>query len=140
MTVERFLKLNSLAKVAMSLSLVVAISLIAGSAASMASGTYVTAAFAENASPSDLVYAQETQNTPSALTLFSALSPTLVKSGYSFVGWNTQPDGSGVAYADGAMYDFASPLTLYAVWNLNTQSVMFEENASTSDTVAFVQR
>jgi len=139
MKIKRFCSVGSLFKMIMSLTLALTISTIVGSTASVASGAYVTAAFAENASPNDPVYATETENTPTALTLFSSQSPTLIKSGYSFVEWNTQPDGLGITYADGAMYDFASPLTLYAVWNANVKSVTFEENASTSDSAAFVQ-
>ena len=119
--------------------LAVTFSSIFGSAAGAAGGTYATVGFAENASPSDSVFTTETQNTPAALTPFSGISPTFVKSGYSFVEWNTQPDGLGVTYADGATYDFTSPLTLYAVWKVNAQSVTFEENASTNDSVTFVQ-
>lgn len=41
--------------------------------------------------------------------------------GYSFAGWNTQPDGSGAAYADGQKVqnlasDPSSAITLYAQW------------------------
>lgn len=40
------------------------------------------------------------------------------RSGYVFTGWNTQADGKGVAYADGATFDFKSSMTLYAQWSL----------------------
>ena len=33
-----------------------------------------------------------------------------------FTGWNTEPDGSGTAYADGASVTLTEPLTLYAQW------------------------
>lgn len=38
--------------------------------------------------------------------------------GYAFTGWNTQADGKGIAYADGATFDFKSSVTLYAQWSL----------------------
>ena len=37
-------------------------------------------------------------------------------SGFTFTGWNTAADGSGIAYADGASYDFSANLALYAQW------------------------
>lgn len=37
---------------------------------------------------------------------------------HEFLGWNTATDGSGVAYAEGATYPFASDVTLYAQWSL----------------------
>jgi len=42
---------------------------------------------------------------------------TLVKSGYMFVGWNTQANGSGTDYAVGSAYTMgSSDTTLYAKW------------------------
>jgi uncharacterized repeat protein (TIGR02543 family) len=50
-----------------------------------------------------------------------AAQGTLVKSGYSFGGWNTKADGSGTTYAAGAgivgtIGSLSSSVTLYAVW------------------------
>jgi len=39
-----------------------------------------------------------------------------VNSGHTFEDWNTQPDGSGTSYANGAVYDFGSAIILYAIW------------------------
>lgn len=47
------------------------------------------------------------------LTL-SQNTPTLVN--WIFTGWNTEPDGSGTAYARGATYTGNAALTLYAQW------------------------
>ena len=45
---------------------------------------------------------------------------TLLRSGYRFMGWNTEEDGSGDDYADGATVtirpEMAGGFTLYAVW------------------------
>jgi len=49
------------------------------------------------------------------LTL-STNSGTLVKTGYTFVGWNTAADGSGTNYAAGASYSAEGDVTLYARW------------------------
>ncbi len=48
--------------------------------------------------------------------------------GYTFTGWNTAANGSGVAYADNAPYAFTANATLYAQWTINSYSVTF--NAS----------
>ena len=45
-------------------------------------------------------------------------SNSFTRTGYTFSGWNTSADGSGTAYADGASYDFAANLTLYAQWDV----------------------
>ena len=39
--------------------------------------------------------------------------------GYSFTGWNTLLDGSGVSYNDGQTITVTSDMTLYAQWTLN---------------------
>jgi uncharacterized repeat protein (TIGR02543 family) len=38
------------------------------------------------------------------------------RTGYTFIDWNTAANGSGVAYANGAIYSFATSTTLYAQW------------------------
>lgn len=50
-------------------------------------------------------------NTATALS-----ANTFVRANFSFVGWNTEADGSGTDYADNATYAFGSDLTLYAQW------------------------
>ena len=63
-------------------------------------------------------------NVPTALTL-----NTFTWAGYSFNGWNTQADGLGTNYADGATYAFAADITLYAKWTaLPTHTVTFDAN------------
>ena len=45
---------------------------------------------------------------------------TYTKTGSTFIGWNTQADGSGVSYTDGQLMNkleaSKTPLTLYAQW------------------------
>ena len=61
------------------------------------------------------------------------LSPnTLTREGYTFAGWNTEQDGNGTAYADGASFDFSSDETLFAQWSLNSVP---PTNASLEDLV-----
>ena len=44
----------------------------------------------------------------------------LVKTGYSFTGWNTQANGSGTSYTQGQTFAMgAANVTLYAIWTAN---------------------
>jgi uncharacterized repeat protein (TIGR02543 family) len=55
-------------------------------------------------------------------TAFSvpANTGTLVKTGYTFNGWNTAANGSGTAYAAGSStYSSAASVTLHAQWTVN---------------------
>lgn len=46
------------------------------------------------------------------------------RAGYTFVGWNTEPDGSGTAYAPDASIVLTEPVTtLYAQWERNTHTL-----------------
>ena len=38
------------------------------------------------------------------------------RTGFAFAGWNTQPDGAGLAVADGARWSLTSNTTFYARW------------------------
>ena len=57
-----------------------------------------------------------------------------VRTGYEFAGWNTAPDGSGKAYADGDdVTEFekaAGTLTLYAQWRAKAYKVKFFNNST----------
>ena len=46
----------------------------------------------------------------------SEQTKTLIGERYTFIGWNTQADGSGFTYIDGDAYFINSPQTLYAKW------------------------
>jgi uncharacterized repeat protein (TIGR02543 family) len=52
---------------------------------------------------------------------------TLTRDGYTFAGWNTQEDGTGTQYADGATFDFGSDETLFAQW-IENRTVTFDPN------------
>jgi uncharacterized repeat protein (TIGR02543 family) len=72
--------------------------------------------------------APESSATPAALT-----PNAFTRSGYAFAGWNTASDGSGTAYADGAMFPFAADTTLYAQWQPDSVPVVPELSAGVSD-------
>ena len=53
---------------------------------------------------------------------------TFTRDGYSFSGWNTESNGSGVLYVDEYKVSFTSSTTLYAQWIANTYTVKFNVN------------
>lgn len=57
----------------------------------------------------------QTKSLGQDLTL-SANTGSLVKTGYTFMGWNTAADGSGTTYAEGASYTAEGDVTLHARW------------------------
>ena len=64
----------------------------------------------------------------SVLTL-STTRPT--RTGYNFVGWNTNPNGSGTNYSPGQQYSVDSNLTLYAIWSYNSYLITYDANGGT---------
>jgi uncharacterized repeat protein (TIGR02543 family) len=53
----------------------------------------------------------------------------LVKTGYTFDGWNTNTSGTGTNYAQGStISNITSNITLYAKWKINQYTVIFESN------------
>ena len=51
--------------------------------------------------------------------------------GYTFAGWATSPDGSGVKYAPGARWTANGTLTLYAQWTPGQASLTYDGNGAT---------
>lgn len=65
--------------------------------------------------------APATQTADFGSTVIVAGAGSLVRTGYTFNGWNTQADGLGTPYAAGASFTIpASNTTLYAQWTANT--------------------
>jgi len=59
-----------------------------------------------------------------------ANSGTMLKTGYTFSGWNTQADGLGTSYASGlTTYQSAGSTTLYAKW---TRTITYSTNSANS--------
>jgi uncharacterized repeat protein (TIGR02543 family) len=53
------------------------------------------------------------------------------RTGYSFSGWNTAANGSGIAYVNGSSYTMgAGNVILYAQWAANTYTITFIGNGS----------
>jgi len=55
------------------------------------------------------------------------------KTGYVFMGWNTQADGTGTGYANSATfkYEIDGDLTLYAQWTPDPYTVTYKANGGT---------
>lgn len=51
--------------------------------------------------------------------------------GYTFAGWATSPDGSGVRYAPGARWTANGKLTLYAQWTPGQAGLTYDGNGAT---------
>ena len=64
-------------------------------------------------------------------------SGTLVKTGFTFTGWNTYANGTGTSYAPGATFVMGNVIvSLFAQWQpLPTYSVSYLGNANTGGTV-----
>ena len=60
---------------------------------------------------------------------------TLVKTGFTFIGWNTQANDSGISYATGVTFSMGSSnVTLYAQWTANpTYTVTYNGNGGTGN-------
>jgi hypothetical protein len=52
----------------------------------------------------------------------------LTKSGYTFVGWNTQSNGSGTTYSTGQSFQITSNINFYPVWKLTTYTITYNKN------------
>lgn len=90
-----------------------------------------TVTFDGNGATSGMMSSQTT-NIATALS-----SNSYFRTGYMFTGWNTAADGSGTSYANGAIYSFASDVTLYAQWLPNTAyTVTFNGNGSDGGSTA----
>ena len=75
--------------------------------------------------------------TGNGTTPVSSNSGTLVRTGYTFAGWNTAADGSGTPYSPGDTYTITGDATLYAQWTPTSASytITYDGNNKTSGTV-----
>ena len=51
-----------------------------------------------------------------------------IRTGYTFIGWNTSSNGSGTSYSAGATYSNNANLTLYAQWRINKVYIKLDAN------------
>jgi len=89
------------------------------------SGSSSTVAFEANGGTGD----PADQSCTSGSVVLSSTVP--VRDGYSFLGWNTTVDGSGVSYASGSSIG-CSTVTLYAQWAKNTVTLQYLPNGGSA--------
>ncbi len=59
---------------------------------------------------------------------------SLVKTGYTFAGWNTQSGGGGTTYAADATFNITANTTLYAQWTINQYTITFDSDGGSAVT------
>lgn len=59
-----------------------------------------------------------------------AKASSFSRAGYTFTGWNTAADGTGIAYAVGENIPSTESITVYAQWTLNAPTVSVTGNAT----------
>ncbi len=68
-------------------------------------------------------------------TVTVATAGTLIKTGYTFDGWNTAADGSGTSFIAGTgTFVISSNVTLFAKWKIKTYTLTYDGNGSTGGT------
>ncbi len=60
------------------------------------------------------------------------VSNAFIRDGYTFIGWNTTPDGSGTSYTNKQVVTLTEDITLYAQWDQRFY-VSFEANGGTGE-------
>lgn len=81
-----------------------------------ADGTHYHITYNGNTSTGGTVPTDATEYSFDENATVAANTGTLVKTGFTFDGWNTAADGLGVDYAAGAIIEVRESFTLYAVW------------------------
>lgn len=96
-------------------------------------GTYAVT-YEANGATSGSVPASQAKTHDAPLTLRTN-SGDLVRTGYTFGGWNTAADGMGTDYAAGGSYTANAAVTLHARWVPATYAVVYHANGATGGTV-----
>ncbi|TKI17967.1 hypothetical protein FCT18_15740, partial [Lysinibacillus sphaericus] len=79
-----------------------------------------TVTYDANGATSGTVPQDSTQYEENKTVTVQGNSGQLVRTGYTFTGWNTQADGKGISYAENATFQMGkADVTLYAQWASN---------------------
>ncbi|GBU25663.1 hypothetical protein R83H12_02318 [Fibrobacteria bacterium R8-3-H12] len=128
---------SSSSEVVSSSSAVISSSSVASSSSAVVSSsslaTYTVTYNAGTGVTGVAVPSNQTKSHDVALTLSTA-TPT--RAGYTFAGWNTAANGSGLFYAGGTGYTDNANLTLYAQWTANVYTVTYDVNGGTGTVAA----
>jgi uncharacterized repeat protein (TIGR02543 family) len=92
--------------------------------------TLVTTTIAYDGNSSTSGSAPSSSSAAAGSTTTTATAGTLARSGYTFAGWNTAANGSGIDYAVGASitYPASSTTTLYAQWTAVLYTLSYNAN------------
>jgi len=101
--------------------------------------SFHTVTFNENLHTGTSLIASQVSSSSTSLTLYSNLTPSFLYPGFAFKNWNTNLNGSGTTYDNGATYNFSSDLILYAQWIPTNHIVTFNENRNLNDSAYSVQ-
>jgi uncharacterized repeat protein (TIGR02543 family) len=99
--------------------------------------TIVTVTVTFDANGGTGTMASESASAPTALSLNH-----FVRKGYTFVDWNTSANGSGVSYANGAVFHFTTATTLFAHWRRGkapARTITFAGNGGAGITVSEIE-
>ena len=98
--------------------------------------TYTAVTYNGNGSSGGTVPTDSNNYTTGAAITVQGNTGVLVKSGYTYAGWNTAANGSGTSYAVAATFAMGSAnVTLYAQWTANpTYTVTYNGNGSSGGT------
>ena len=94
--------------------------------------TYIVA-YNGNGSTSGTVPSNQTKTNGMPLTLVNTQG-SLLRTGYTFTGWNTAANGSGTSYAVSASYTANAAATLYAQWSVSSLTVTYNSQGGSSIT------
>jgi uncharacterized repeat protein (TIGR02543 family) len=93
-------------------------------------GVVVSVTFNANGGKGVMAPESESEPTPLSLNGFTWV-------GHTFVDWNTAANGTGVKYANGAVFPFTAPTPLFAQWKAGiapTRTIMFAANGGSGTT------
>jgi len=91
-----------------------------------------TIVFHANNAENGVVPISQTKNHDADLML-PTNSGGLIRAGYTFGGWNTQADGSGVNYSEGASFPENVSMTLYAKWDAIRYQISYILDGGTNE-------
>ncbi len=94
-----------------------------------------TVTYAGNGNTAGAVPSDSTEYEKGASVTVLGNTGNLVREDYTFAGWNTQANGEGTSYAEGATFAMGTAnVTLYAQWTIKTYKVTYEgTNAGSGD-------
>ena len=79
-----------------------------------------TITYYKNDGTADVFTSDVTESVTASSKSFTVTSSVPTREGYTFMGWNTAADGTGTSYTAGAKYSIMGNLSLYAIWEPET--------------------